>query len=176
MSQGTPKCWAAKARACAWLPALPAVTPLAAPAPSEASLFIAPRILKAPVRCRLSALSTTSPPRRWDSVTEDTIGVSLTTPAATTRAARMSASVTMPAGRYCRAHPRVSSTPSAHEALGSNETLGCAGLGTLVGVRAVLIGNATSSDSGFVGDHLRGRGFTFTEGQREHPRDWPAID
>ena len=79
MSHGTPKCRAAKASAWAWLPALPAVTPLAAPGPSDASLFIAPRILNAPVRWRLSAFSTTSPPVSSDSVTDVTIGVCLAT-------------------------------------------------------------------------------------------------
>ena len=43
-------------------------------------------------------------------------------------------------------------------------------------VRAVLIGNAGGSDAGFVGNRLRERGFTFTEGQREHPAGWPALD
>jgi GMP synthase-like glutamine amidotransferase len=43
-------------------------------------------------------------------------------------------------------------------------------------VRAVLIGNGGGSDAGFVGNRLRERGFAFTEGQREHPTDWPALD
>ena len=47
--------------------------------PSDASLFIAPRILNEPVRCRFSALSTTEPPTISDSVTDDTTGVCLAT-------------------------------------------------------------------------------------------------
>jgi GMP synthase-like glutamine amidotransferase len=43
-------------------------------------------------------------------------------------------------------------------------------------VRAVLIGNAGDLDAGFVGGHLRRCGYQFSEGQREHPVDWPALD
>ena len=94
ISHGTPKCRAANANAWAWLPALPAVTPAAAAEPSEATLFIAPRILKAPVRCRLSAFSTTSPPARSESAAEVTTGVCLAATETTPLAARMSSSVT----------------------------------------------------------------------------------
>ena len=94
ISHGTPKCRAANARAWAWLPALPAVTPAAAAEPSEATLFIAPRILKAPVRCRLSAFSTTSPPVCSDSAADVTTGVRLAATEATVLAARISSSVT----------------------------------------------------------------------------------
>ena len=66
--------------------------------------------------------------------------------------------------------------PLPARTLRCNETLGWERLGTLGAVRAVLIGNAGRSDSGFVGNRLRERGFTFTEGQREHPADWPALD
>ena len=99
MSHGTPKCRAANASAWAWLPALPAVTPgWRRDRPSDASLFIAPRILNAPVRCRLSALSTIGRPNRSDSATDDTTGVCLATAPATSRAASMSASVTASIG------------------------------------------------------------------------------
>ena len=74
MSQGTPTWPAAKASAWAWLPALPTVTPLRARSPSEASLFIAPRILNAPVRWRLSALNTTSRPVSCDSAADGSDG------------------------------------------------------------------------------------------------------
>ena len=94
MSHGTPKYLAANAIAWAWLPALPAVTPARACDPSEASLFIAPRILKAPVRWRFSALSTTGRPNWLDRTTEETTGVCLATAPATSRAARISARVT----------------------------------------------------------------------------------
>jgi GMP synthase-like glutamine amidotransferase len=40
----------------------------------------------------------------------------------------------------------------------------------------VLIGNASDSDAGFVGGHLRRRGYAFTEGQRERPGEWPGLD
>jgi GMP synthase-like glutamine amidotransferase len=61
----------------------------------------------------------------------------------------MSSSVTMPTRRYA---------------------------GTVPDVRAVVIGNATDLDSGFVGGHLRRRGYVFMEGRREHPSDWPSLD
>ncbi len=41
---------------------------------------------------------------------------------------------------------------------------------------AVLIGNSRDLDAGFVGGHFRRRGYQFTEGQREHPADWPSLD
>ena len=106
MSHGTPNTPAANARAWAWLPALPAVTPWRASSPSDDSLLIAPRILNAPVRCRLSAFSTTLPPASCDSATDEMIGVCVATVDVTVRAARMSSSVTcaaMPPGRYCPA-------------------------------------------------------------------------
>ncbi len=56
---------------------------------SDASLFIAPRILNDPVRCRFSALSATEPPTISDSVTDDTTGVCLTTDAPVSRARRI---------------------------------------------------------------------------------------
>ena len=43
-------------------------------------------------------------------------------------------------------------------------------------VRALVIGNADDLDPGFVGHRLRQRGYAFTEGQREHPEDWPELD
>jgi GMP synthase-like glutamine amidotransferase len=61
----------------------------------------------------------------------------------------MSSSVTMPARRYA---------------------------GTVPGVRAIVVGNATDLDAGFVGGHLRRRGYQFTEAQRERPADWPLLD
>jgi GMP synthase-like glutamine amidotransferase len=49
-------------------------------------------------------------------------------------------------------------------------------MGTVAEVRGLLIGNATDSDAGFVGAHLRRRGFDFTEGRREQPGAWPDLD
>jgi GMP synthase-like glutamine amidotransferase len=43
-------------------------------------------------------------------------------------------------------------------------------------MRGLLIGNARDLDAGFVGGRLRQHGVTFTEAQREHPGDWPALD
>ena len=91
ISQGTPKWRAANAMACAWLPALPATTPDCAASPSEVSLFIAPRILNEPVRCKFSAFKTTLPPKRSDKVSDSVMGVRFTTPAPASRAARMAA-------------------------------------------------------------------------------------
>ena len=102
MSHGTPKWLAANASAWAWLPALPAVTPRRARSPSDDSLLMAPRILKAPVRCRLSAFNTTSRPVCRANAADVTTGVCLATVDVTVRAARMSSSVTdvaMPPGR-----------------------------------------------------------------------------
>ena len=90
ISQGTPRCRAAKATAWAWLPALPATTPSCACGPRSRSLDSAPLILNEPVLCRLSALSTTFPPMRSPMVVLDTIGVRLTTPSPAMRACRMS--------------------------------------------------------------------------------------
>jgi GMP synthase-like glutamine amidotransferase len=43
-------------------------------------------------------------------------------------------------------------------------------------MRALVIGNTDDLDPGFVGHRLRQRGYRFTEGQREHPQDWPGLD
>ena len=43
-------------------------------------------------------------------------------------------------------------------------------------VRAVVVGNRSALDAGFVGNHLRSRGFRFTEAHREEPGDWPELD
>ena len=43
-------------------------------------------------------------------------------------------------------------------------------------MRGLLIGNASDSDAGFVGAHLRRRGFEFAEGRRELPGEWPGVD
>ena len=94
-SHGTPRALAAWASAQAWLPALPPVTPRAHPSPSAASLFRAPRILNEPVRCRFSALSATTPSRRWVSVSDGSTGVRLATSAIAPRARSMSSGVTV---------------------------------------------------------------------------------
>jgi hypothetical protein len=65
MVASTPISRAAQATACPWLPALAATTPAARSASlSVAMRFTAPRILKAPVRWRFSALRSTSRPVR----------------------------------------------------------------------------------------------------------------
>jgi GMP synthase-like glutamine amidotransferase len=43
-------------------------------------------------------------------------------------------------------------------------------------VRALVIGNGDDLDPGFVGHRLREHGYAFTEGHREHPDRWPALD
>jgi GMP synthase-like glutamine amidotransferase len=43
-------------------------------------------------------------------------------------------------------------------------------------VRALLIANADDADAGFVGHHLRRRGYAFTDCPRERPDEWPALD
>ena len=66
-----PSSRAAQATAWPWLPALAATTPAArSSGESVASVFMAPRILKEPVRCRFSALSSTSRPVSRESVAE----------------------------------------------------------------------------------------------------------
>ena len=95
ISHGTPKCSAANARAWAWLPALPVVTPRAASLPSAASLFMAPRILNDPVRWRFSALSTTLPPMSSDSVREVSTGVCFATDPTTARAVSIASKPTV---------------------------------------------------------------------------------
>src|SRR4051812_20461062 len=94
-SQGTPRTRAACARAHAWLPALPAVTPRAQPSPSAASLFSAPRTLNDPVRWRFSALSATDAPVRSPSVSDGSTGVRLATSATAARARATASAVTV---------------------------------------------------------------------------------
>jgi GMP synthase-like glutamine amidotransferase len=43
-------------------------------------------------------------------------------------------------------------------------------------VRAVVVGNRDGLDAGFVGGHLRTRGFRFTEAHREDVAGWPDLD
>ncbi len=87
---------AASATPCAWLPALAATTPRARCASSSrASRVYAPRILNEPVRCRFSHFSHTGPPASSDSAREPATGVSVITPARSSRAARISS---MPTG------------------------------------------------------------------------------
>ena len=62
---------AAQATAWPWLPALAATTPARRSRPeSVAILLTAPRTLNEPVRCRFSALSATSRPISFESVSE----------------------------------------------------------------------------------------------------------
>jgi len=42
-------------------------------------------------------------------------------------------------------------------------------------VRALVIANADDADPGFVGHHLRTKGYTFSECHRERPADWPDL-
>src|SRR6266581_372229 len=90
----TPTSRAAHATAWPWLPALAATTPTArSAAESVASLFMAPRTLNEPVRCRFSALSRTSRPVSRESVAEPYTGVTRACSWIRSRAASMSASV-----------------------------------------------------------------------------------
>ena len=68
----------------------PAVTPRDAASPRDANLFMAPRILKLPVRCRFSAFRTTLPPVRCDKLYDPVTGVCCTTDWPAARAASMS--------------------------------------------------------------------------------------
>ncbi|MBU3716940.1 MAG: aminotransferase [Actinobacteria bacterium] len=43
------------------------------------------------------------------------------------------------------------------------------------GVRAFVIANADDADPGFVGHHLRTKGYAFTECHRERPAEWPDL-
>jgi GMP synthase-like glutamine amidotransferase len=43
-------------------------------------------------------------------------------------------------------------------------------------MRGIVLGNRGGMDAGFVGNHLRVRGFRFEEAHREEPADWPALD
>ena len=115
------------------------------------------------MRCRFSAFSTTSPPVRCDSAADVTIGVCLATVAVTIRAARMSSSVTdgpcrpdataRPIRVFAASECFVRVAPARNTRM--HETLGW--------VRAVVVGNRGELDAGFVGNHLRTRGFRFTE-------------
>src|ERR671918_1108917 len=70
---------AAQATAWPWLPALAATTPAERSSGVRLAIVLtAPRILKAPVRCRFSALSSTSRPARRDSVSDGKTGVTRT--------------------------------------------------------------------------------------------------
>jgi GMP synthase-like glutamine amidotransferase len=124
------------------LPALPAVTPFAAASPSDASLLIAPRILKLPVRCRFSAFSTMSPPVISDRAFDVVTGVRFTTPA-----------------------------PAAPARPMSSEEIDGASMPppTVQPMRALLVANAADADPGFVGARFRHHGYAFTECHREHP-------
>src|SRR6187551_3319005 len=85
---------AAHATAWPWLPALAATTPASRSAgESVAIVLTAPRILKAPVRCRFSALSCTDRPASRENVSEPNAGVTRAMPRRRSRAASMSASV-----------------------------------------------------------------------------------
>jgi len=87
---------AANATACAWLPALAATTPRrSASSGSRAIALKAPRALKEPVSCRLSAFSSTRVPTRRESSPAGTSGVSRTRPEIRRAASSMLASVTL---------------------------------------------------------------------------------
>ena len=107
-SHRTPWWRAASAIPCAWLPALPAVTPLRAASPSATSLFIPPRILNAPVRCRFSAFNTTGAPAVSDSAADGSTGVWTTSGRPAWCAARMAfrSTVTRPTVPRCSCRGR----------------------------------------------------------------------
>ena len=71
MVAATPSACAAVAMPSPWLPALEATTPWeSSSAFSDASAFVAPRILNDPVCCSHSILSQTSPPKKSERVSE----------------------------------------------------------------------------------------------------------
>jgi hypothetical protein len=72
------------------LPALPATTPRAAASPSAAIFVSAPRSLNEPVRCRLSAFSSTRPPQASPMLREVNTGVRRTMSAIASRASATS--------------------------------------------------------------------------------------
>lgn len=43
-------------------------------------------------------------------------------------------------------------------------------------MRALLVANADDGDAGFVGHHLRRRGYAFADCPRERPTEWPGLD
>ncbi len=99
MVAGMPRRAAWYATACAWLPALIAITPRPrSSADSESSLLSAPRSLKEAVNCRFSNLRNTSAPVSADSVRLCTNGVRSTAPEMRAAAARMSVSETATRG------------------------------------------------------------------------------
>ena len=90
-SASIPSAAAAKASACAWLPAEIEITPRAfSSGESDASLLKTPRGLNEPVRWKSSALRKTSAPVSPDSVRELNVGVRWTRSPMTARAARTS--------------------------------------------------------------------------------------
>src|SRR4051794_35188717 len=106
-SQCTPRARAAKASACAWLPALPQTTPRLHASPAAETLFSAPRILNEPVRCSDSAFSRTfAPPARSLSVADGRTGVWRATSPTAARARSTSCAVTVIASAGER-HDRV---------------------------------------------------------------------
>src|SRR5262245_62138229 len=82
---------AAQPTAWPWLPALAVTTPaFRSSSVRVAILLTAPRTLKAPVRCRFSALSRTSRSQRVDRVSDPKTGVTRATPSRRRRASSIS--------------------------------------------------------------------------------------
>ncbi len=105
---GTPRSFACRATACAWLPADMAITPRARSSVlNEASRLAAPRSLNAPVTWRLSSFSTTSAPVAADTAWLATVGVRTTRPETRFAAASTSAIVIMRVS-YRNLMPRIS--------------------------------------------------------------------
>ena len=85
----------ASAIPCAWFPALAATSPApAAPGASDATKFVAPRILNDPVRWNCSHFSDTSTPAASESAGESNTGVSRIAGLMTARARRIASTVT----------------------------------------------------------------------------------
>src|SRR2546425_5227421 len=92
----TPRRWALRATAWAWLPALAATTPrFRSSGVSSANLLAAPRSLNDPVRCRFSSLKWIRAPQSSLNGSESGHGVTPTMPRMRSRAARTSCRVSI---------------------------------------------------------------------------------
>ena len=166
MSHGTPKWRAANASAWAWLPALPAVTPLAAAAPERGQLVHRAADLERPGALQVLGLEhdvAAGRSRQRDRRDDRRV---LGDGSTATRAARMSASVTVDA-RPCPPDVVPCRRPAGRAR--SAVPVPCA-------VRALVDRQrATTSTPGSSGTPARAR-LRLHRGHREHPDDWPTLD
>src|SRR5258708_10281108 len=105
-----PSIWAASATPCAWFPALAATTPRARSASVSREIrTYAPRILNDPVRCMFSHLRYTGPPTSSDRWRDCSSGVTTATSRSSSRAARISSTVTGCTRQVCQTPCRLTS-------------------------------------------------------------------